>query len=138
VQAPSASTTSYYIDDTAVLLIRRASPPGQVSRRGGGRGEAPLRCKACRSAGSPPSPLPLPPSPQGLWCFPGGRLEWGESIAAGAAREATEETGLVVTVDGVDAASGDDVPGYAGTDAIYYGAPSAEGNAAHVAGEAGL
>jgi 8-oxo-dGTP pyrophosphatase MutT (NUDIX family) len=58
-------------------------------------------------------------------------LEWGESIACGAAREAEEETGLRVTVD---AAAGEDVPGYAGTDAIYRGAPSTHGNAAHVAG----
>lgn len=30
------------------------------------------------------------------WAFPGGHLEWGESLRAGAEREAAEETGLAV------------------------------------------
>ncbi len=30
------------------------------------------------------------------WAFPGGHLEWGESVAAGAVREVAEETGLAV------------------------------------------
>jgi len=34
----------------------------------------------------------------GQWSLPGGRLELGESLEAGAAREAREETGLVVDV----------------------------------------
>jgi len=34
-----------------------------------------------------------PPS-KGLWCFPGGRLELGESMAQGAHRELLEETGV--------------------------------------------
>ncbi len=32
----------------------------------------------------------------GQWAFPGGHLEWGEPLARGAEREATEETGLAV------------------------------------------
>ncbi|NOX30467.1 MAG: NUDIX hydrolase [Actinobacteria bacterium] len=34
----------------------------------------------------------------GRWSLPGGRLEAGESLRAGAAREAFEETGLIVDV----------------------------------------
>ena len=36
----------------------------------------------------------------GVWQFPGGHLEWGESVADCARREVREETGLVVTIDG--------------------------------------
>lgn len=38
------------------------------------------------------------PSALGRWSLPAGRLEHGESLTAGAAREALEETGLVVDV----------------------------------------
>ena len=38
------------------------------------------------------------PPGEGLWTVPGGRLEPGETLAAGVAREVAEETGLVVEV----------------------------------------
>lgn len=48
------------------------------------------------------------PPRKGQWSLPGGRLEWGESLHAGALRELAEETGveaeilgLVDVVDGV-------------------------------------
>lgn len=34
---------------------------------------------------------------EGEWCFPGGHLDWGESVFQTAIREAMEETGLVVS-----------------------------------------
>jgi len=38
------------------------------------------------------------PPGEGLWTVPGGRLEPGETLAAGVAREIAEETGLAVDV----------------------------------------
>ncbi|WP_127090620.1 NUDIX hydrolase [Aquabacter cavernae] len=34
------------------------------------------------------------PPDAGLWGFPGGRIEWGEPVAAAAVRELREETGI--------------------------------------------
>jgi len=39
------------------------------------------------------------PPDQGLWGFPGGRLELGETLAEGAARELREETGVIAEFD---------------------------------------
>lgn len=37
------------------------------------------------------------PPDAGLWGFPGGRMEWGETIAEAAVRELEEETGIAAT-----------------------------------------
>ena len=38
---------------------------------------------------------------RGRWSLPGGRLEWGESLREGCAREVKEETGVEIEVEGL-------------------------------------
>jgi ADP-ribose pyrophosphatase YjhB (NUDIX family) len=38
------------------------------------------------------------PPAQGLWSVPGGKVRWGETLAAACRREVLEETGIEITV----------------------------------------
>ncbi len=41
------------------------------------------------------------PPRAGEWSLPGGRLEWGETLAACAVREVREETGVEISLEGL-------------------------------------
>lgn len=56
----------------------------------------------------------------GVWQFPGGHLEWGETIDGCARREVREETGLHVEVEGYGPYTNDVFVGADHTDARHY------------------
>lgn len=59
------------------------------------------------------------PPAQNLWAFPGGRVQWGETIRQAAARELAEETGMRVDADSLAVAEVVDLIG----DENHDGAP---------------
>lgn len=84
-------------------VVLRQRPSGAADRVAG---------RAATALASPLPPVDVllivrgkPPS-EGLWSFPGGSLELGETIAACASREVLEETGVEILVDGRGAAGG--------------------------------
>lgn len=59
-----------------------------------------------------------PPMPA-VWTFPGGHVEWGETVTAAARREIAEETGLVVETVGAPLVHEILMPGEGGLVAVH-------------------
>jgi 8-oxo-dGTP diphosphatase len=57
---------------------------------------------------------------RGLWTFPGGAIELGESLEEAAVREAFEETGLAVNLEGLAAVTDNIVHDEAGRVQYHY------------------
>lgn len=64
---------------------------------------------------------------QGQWCLPTGFMEWDEDVQETAAREALEETGLVVRLDGIYAVESGILPPDIPVLVIFYSATETGG-----------
>lgn len=80
-----------------------ANPAGEIEMAGRGRRRTPIPGVSVLVARGREVVLVRRARPpyQGLWSLPGGRVEWGETLAAAAIREVREETGLTVHIDGL-------------------------------------